>query len=97
MPSARLKKSTVEARGETFQIREWTAAERAEFLKRSRDDALSAQIYIAHRCTLKEDGKPVWPKESDAGDEPSDLMDVIVTAVCKLSGLDPEAESSKNG
>lgn len=96
MASQRLKKSEVEVRGETFQIREWTSTERAEFLKRSKDDALRASIYIAHRCTITEDGKQIWPKEGDAGEEPSEITDALTTAICKLSGLDAEEGAAKN-
>jgi hypothetical protein len=90
--SSRLKKDTVTIRGEDFAIREWTALERAEFLKRSKEDLLSAGIYIAHRCTIKDDGKPYWAKESDAGGEPPELIDGLTAAICKLSGLEISAE-----
>lgn len=85
MPSARLKRDTVEVRGEVFTIRQWTASERAEYVKRSRDDALLGSVYIVHRCTLREDGTAMWPKESDAGGEPTEITDAITAAIVRLS------------
>ncbi len=87
--SKRLRNLDVEVRGETFKIREWTAVERAEFMKRCRDDAMLAAAYLAHRCTVKEDGALLWNKETDARDEPPELTDALSVEICKLSGVDP--------
>jgi hypothetical protein len=85
--STRLKKDAITVRDEEFHYREWTGTERAEFTKRCKEDPMLAAVYLSHRCTFKPDGTPMWPKESDAAGEPTEITDAISAAVCKLSGL----------
>lgn len=95
MPSNRLKTKEVTVRDEQFKIREWTTEERSKFLKMSQEDALLAVAYLAHRCTLKDDGSSEWPKENQAREEPPELIDGLVKEITELSGLKMETEEDK--
>lgn len=93
----RLKRETITIDGTDYLVRQWTGLERAEFFKRSRDDAMLASIYIVQRCTINEDGSPRWKTEALAGGESTDILDPLTQKICELSGVKTEDGANAQG
>lgn len=94
MISARLRKGSVEVRGETFRIREWTPLERAEFFKRQESDKYLSACYVVYACTLKDGDAQYFADEAAVRNEPAGVVDKIAEAILRLSG---DEDDAKNG
>jgi hypothetical protein len=91
---SRLRTDSVTFRGETFTVREWTAAERSQCLKVRESDVALFAAAVAFRCTVKEDGARYFQSEADAQNEPSALIDALTAKALTLSGIGED--DSKN-
>lgn len=80
---------TVNFRGETYQVREFSYGERSEFLKLRNDDSGRAMAFLAFTCAQNSEG--TTPRFADfdsvANNEPAALVDTLCTKVIELSGV----------
>lgn len=96
MKKSRLKTAIIQFRDEPFTIREISYAERKEFLKRSQEEPQSAGGILAARCTLAEDGSPVFADEAALDNEPPGLVDHLSREILRLSGVAIDDKSAED-
>lgn len=95
---SRFKRATVDFRGETFIVRDWSPAERSVAIKARDADPSSFSSSVAYSCTIKEDGSRFFANEAAAKNEPTALVDALCAKVLELAGFaDEKDETGPNG
>jgi hypothetical protein len=80
-----LKTSTVEVKGETVEVVELTAGQRASLQSVFQDSPLKAMTLVCAMCA-RAGGEPIWTAE-EAESLPPDVVDAIAGEALKLSGM----------
>jgi hypothetical protein len=83
----RLRSEQIKVREETYTVREWTVAERAEFHKRWEENKPLACIYLVSVCTVNPDGSRRFADVDAAGAEAADVADALAEKAFLVSGV----------
>ena len=97
-----LKKGKVEVRGLSVAVREMTAKDRRDFLEllHSEGGSYKGPGFLATRCALNDEGKPLFDKEygddSSIDSVPPEILDAISIKVLELSGMDDDQDAENS-
>jgi hypothetical protein len=97
MSKFKLKEATFPVRGQSVTVRELTQGERNDWVKATQEDRYRTFAFLMSKCCIT----PSFTEE-EACQEPTDVADVIVDKILKLSGIrkedvEPDTQSEPRG
>jgi hypothetical protein len=75
-----LARKSVEVRGQSIVIREWTAAERNQFVDIRKDSPAKALLFMVSTCVAE-------PAGFDADGVPAGVIDELLPAILSINGM----------
>lgn len=90
-----LRTEVVTVRGVQVKVRELSVAQRKRFADASKVDPLGCTALVVAMCAVDEAGNPMFTEETAAqvAELSPELVDPLVKAVMKLSGLESKEEA----